>query len=29
MRIVGIDPGSILCGYGVVEQDDRKNLLHV
>jgi crossover junction endodeoxyribonuclease RuvC len=28
-RVVGIDPGSILCGYGIVEQDSRRNLLHV
>lgn len=29
LRIIGIDPGSIFCGYGVVERDSRKNLIHV
>ena len=24
MRILGIDPGSVLCGYGVIEQIDSK-----
>ncbi len=26
-RIIGIDPGSIACGYGVIERDSRKNLV--
>lgn len=24
MRIIGIDPGSVVCGYGVVEKDKRE-----
>ncbi|NOZ26212.1 MAG: crossover junction endodeoxyribonuclease RuvC [Nitrospirae bacterium] len=29
VRILGIDPGSILCGYGIVEQDERRRLTHL
>jgi len=29
IRVMGIDPGSISCGYGVIEQDERRNLFHV
>ncbi len=25
-RVIGIDPGSICCGYGIVERDEKKNL---
>ncbi len=25
-RVIGIDPGSFCCGYGIVEKDERKNL---
>ena len=24
MRIIGIDPGSVVCGYGVIEKDKRE-----
>lgn len=24
MRVLGIDPGSVICGYGVIEYDGRK-----
>lgn len=27
MRVLGIDPGSIICGYGVVEKDGRDLVL--
>lgn len=29
VRVVGIDPGSISCGYGIVEKDSRKRLIHI
>ncbi len=29
IRVVGIDPGSLACGYGVVERDSSKELVHV
>lgn len=29
MRVVGIDPGSINCGYGIVERDNNNNLIHI
>ncbi len=29
VRVVGIDPGSILCGYGVIELSSRKEILYI
>ncbi len=29
IRVVGIDPGSLSCGFGVIEQDDLGNLRHI
>lgn len=29
MRIIGIDPGTVTCGYGVVESAARSQLTHV
>ncbi len=28
-RVIGIDPGTICCGYGIVEKDNKKNLLFI
>lgn len=28
MKVLGIDPGSITCGFGIVEEN-KKNLLHI
>ncbi|WP_291522133.1 crossover junction endodeoxyribonuclease RuvC, partial [Acidithiobacillus sp.] len=29
MRIIGIDPGSLRTGYGIIESDARGELRHV
>jgi crossover junction endodeoxyribonuclease RuvC len=29
LRVIGIDPGSFFCGYGVVELDDNKKIHHL
>lgn len=29
MRIIGVDPGTIVCGYGIVEKGARNTLVHV
>ena len=29
MRVIGIDPGTIICGYGIVEAGPRNTLAHV
>jgi crossover junction endodeoxyribonuclease RuvC len=29
MRIIGIDPGSVFCGYGVIESNKSKNSIEV
>ena len=29
MRVIGIDPGTICCGYGIVEKGPRNTLVHV
>lgn len=29
LRVVGIDPGSINCGYGIVERGSSNNLSHI
>ncbi len=29
LRVIGIDPGTIFCGYGLVERDSKKNLIHI
>jgi crossover junction endodeoxyribonuclease RuvC len=29
IRVIGIDPGSILCGYGIIAEDRSRNLIHI
>ena len=29
MRVIGIDPGTIVCGYGIVEKGPRNTLAHI
>ena len=29
MRVIGIDPGTIVCGYGIVEAGPRNTLVHI
>ena len=29
MRVIGIDPGTIVCGYGIVETGPRNTLAHI
>ena len=29
MRVIGIDPGTIVCGYGIVDKGPRNTLAHV
>ena len=29
MRVIGIDPGTIVCGYGIVETGARNTLVHI
>ncbi len=29
MRVIGIDPGTIICGYGIVETGPRNTLAHI
>ena len=29
MRVIGIDPGTIVCGYGIVETSPRNTLVHI
>ena len=29
MRVIGIDPGTIVCGYGIVEKGPRNTLSHI
>ena len=29
MRVIGIDPGTIICGYGIVEAGPRNTLIHI
>lgn len=29
MRVIGIDPGTIVCGYGIIEVGPRNTLVHI
>ncbi len=29
LRVIGIDPGTITCGYGILERDARKNIIYI
>ncbi|NOX20814.1 MAG: crossover junction endodeoxyribonuclease RuvC [Nitrospirae bacterium] len=29
LRVIGIDPGTITCGYGILEKDPRNNIIYI